>query len=166
MAGFGLEAVNAPGGAAVPSDGGSNSVVKNLSDAKAVLDTPTDEKRGRGRPKGPSAKGRADTIPSELSKTLFDGKAWEEVAALPFNVRKLMTGSRVFELDRPQKEILGSSLGAVMEALGVLDPKYLALTVFSVNMATIFAEKEVAYALIRPRKDKTEKKDNAEKETF
>lgn len=113
-----------------------------------------EKKRGRGRPPGSGGKSRAGAVPDGLPpdsgigvEELYKAENWEEVAALPFNVRKAMTGSEVFELSKKQKEVLGRSLAASMRLLGVIDPKYVALVLFGVNLSTIWAEKEILYRL-------------------
>jgi len=115
-------------------------------------------KEGSGKDNGGagkvSRKRKSKGVQADLPAHLFKGKNWQGVASLPFNVRKAMTGSDVFNLDDDQKEILGDGLGAVMQALGAIDPKYLALTVFSVNLLSIWGEKEAIYALGN-RKEKT-----------
>lgn len=111
----------------------------------------------RGRPAGignKAAKSKSDDLQAGL-EDLYKPEAWEEVAALPFNVRRAMTGSEVFELSKPQKSILGASLAASMKTLELIDPKYVALTVLAINMTTIFAEKEVQYRISKKRDEKT-----------
>ncbi|RWZ85539.1 MAG: hypothetical protein EO766_16640 [Hydrotalea sp. AMD] len=113
-----------------------------------------EKRRGRGRPPGSGAKPRPGSLsdkPQEADTAgldeLYKGENWQEIAALPFNVRRAMTGSDVFQLDSKQKKILGDSLAASMKLLGMIDPKYVALTIFGVNITTIWAEKELIYAL-------------------
>jgi len=141
----------------VDQSDGAGGASKDLSAVKEAVERGEGErpKRGRGRPKGSGGKNGSHDLPAELDDVLFSGKAWEEIAALPFNVRRVMTGSRVFELETSQKKILGESLGAVMKALAIIDPKYVALSVFSINMTSIFAEKEIAYQLTKPKKPKS-----------
>lgn len=113
-----------------------------------------EKRRGRGRPKGSGGKAGASNVQDGLQadreaglEELYKSENWEEVAALPFNVRQAMTGSDIFKLNKNQKEVLGRSLAASMKLLGIIDPKYVAVVLFGVNLTTIWAEKEILYAL-------------------
>lgn len=141
----------APGRTVPPADG-THEGVPGDSAGLDVLKAAA--KRKRGRPPGTGPKPRVDALPSERKENpppVFDGKAWEAVAALPFNVRKAMTGSEIFALDKEERKILGDSLAAVMNTLIQLDPRYVALAVFTTNITSIFAERELAYRLTRKK---------------
>lgn len=106
-------------------------------------------KRGR-RPK-------AEALQDELTKDLFKPSVWQEVSALPFNIRKAMTGSEIFDLNSDQKQALGGPLALIMKMLVEIDPKYLALLVFSINLGSIWTEKEILWSIekrkhIKPKK--------------
>jgi len=100
-----------------------------------------EEKGKRGR------KPKSETLQDELVKDLYKPSIWQEVSALPFNIRKAMTGDEVFELNKDQKESLGAPLALIMKMLVEIDPKYLALTVFFINLGTIWSEKEIIYSM-------------------
>jgi len=100
-----------------------------------------EEKGKRGR------KPKSETLQDELVKDLYKPSIWQEVSALPFNIRKAMTGDEVFELNKDQKESLGAPLALIMKMLVEIDPKYLALTVFFINLGTIWTEKEIIYSM-------------------
>lgn len=117
-------------------------------------------KRGRGRPKGSGGGVRAEgsrfenpekvipVISLETLKALYAPEAWGEVAALPFSVAKIWTGSEAFDLSKEEKtDKLGAPLALVMQTLIQIDPRYVALTVLLVNMTSLFAEKVLTYAL-------------------
>ena len=76
---------------------------------------------------------------------LFDNENWEEIASLYFEVRYALTGFQYFRLEERQKRILGRSMGTCMEMLLDIDPRWVALIVFSVNMGTFITDKELAY---------------------
>jgi hypothetical protein len=76
---------------------------------------------------------------------LFDNENWEEIAALYFEVRYALTGFQYFRLDERQKRVLGRSMGTCMKLLLDIDPQWVALIVFSVNMGTYITDKELAY---------------------
>lgn len=92
-------------------------------------------------------KPRAETLQDELTKDLFKPIVWKEVASLPFNIRKAMTGSQIFDLNEDQKNALGGPLAMIMKLLVEIDPKYLALMVFSINLGSIWAEKEILWSM-------------------
>lgn len=111
-----------------------------------------EEKRGRGRPPKGSGKGGIKTVSTELDENqqkaldeLYRPENWAAVASIPFNLRKAMTGSKVFELDAEEKALLGSPLSMMIRSLGILDPKYIAMTVFFSNLTAIWTEKEILY---------------------
>lgn len=76
---------------------------------------------------------------------LFDNENWEEIAALYFEVRFALTGFEHFRLDERQRRVLGRSMGTCMKLLLKIDPQWVALIVFSVNMGTYVTDKELAY---------------------
>lgn len=137
--------------------GGKEDVTTNKSDlgtdaGKPNLSEVVAEKKGRGRPKGGGGKGGVKTVQPELDENqqkaldeLYRPENWAAVAAIPFNLRKAMTGSKVFELDSEEKALLGSPLSMMMRSLGILDPKYIAMTVFFSNLTAIWTEKEILY---------------------
>lgn len=73
---------------------------------------------------------------------LFQGENWEEIAALYFNARFAMTGFEAFLLTPDQKKVLGTTLSTTMKVLLEIDPKYVAMIIFGINMGTFVAEKE------------------------
>ncbi len=109
------------------------------------------KKDGRGR------KPKSETLQDELTKDLYKPAIWQEVASLPFNIRKAMTGSEIFNLNKDQKEALGSPLAMIMKMLVEIDPKYLALMVFSINLGTIWAEKEILWNIEKKKLPKVVK---------
>lgn len=122
------------------SDKTSSSSVEQL-EAEFKAKHGIEEKGKRGR------KNKSETLQDELVKDLYKPSIWQEVASLPFNIRKAMTGDEVFDLNKDQKESLGAPLALVMKMLVEIDPKYLALTVFFINLGTIWSEKEIIYSL-------------------
>lgn len=85
----------------------------------------------------------------QLLESLYAEENWEEVAALFFNVRYGMTGFEGFRLTDPQKKVLTSSTAALMRTLVQIDPRYVALVVWSVNYGSIIAQKEMEYKAVK-----------------
>lgn len=80
-----------------------------------------------------------------LLEQLFDNENWEELAKLPFDIRYALTGFEYFRLDERQTRILGRSMGTCMQMLLQIDPRWVALIVFSTNMGVFWTDKELAY---------------------
>lgn len=100
-------------------------------------------KGGNRRPKTEVA--QEDAARRAAIDELFENENWEEIAALYFEVRYAITGFQYFRLEERQKRILGRSMGTCMKLLLDIDPQWVALIVFSVNMGTYITDKELAY---------------------
>jgi len=147
-----------------------NTTPSNLSDHSSVVASLEElEKRRAERlnlaPKkdGRGRKSKDEILQDELVKDLYKPSIWSEIGSLPFNVRKAMTGSDIFSLSKDQKDSLGVPLSMLMKTLVDIDPKYVALVVFCVNLGTIWTEKEILFAIEKKKKKKEtekEKKDN------
>lgn len=82
---------------------------------------------------------------------LYESEQWEEIGALYFNVRYGTTGFKEFLLEPAQKKRIGASLALMMRILIKLDPKWMALLVFTVNFGTVLGEKEALWYLEQKR---------------
>jgi hypothetical protein len=130
---------------------------KDIKPSLAELEAGYLEKHGI-TPKGKRGrKPKSDSVQDELTKALFKPEIWTEVAALPFNIRKAMTGSEIFDLNDDQKKALGTPLSLMMQLLIEIDPKYLALAAFSINLTTIWAEKEIEFSMQKRKESKSAK---------
>jgi hypothetical protein len=122
----------------VRPDSGRDSSAANLAALKAQAG------KGRRRPT------KVETALEEQAKaaaldTLFENENWEEIAALYFNARYALTGWEGFKLSEKQERVLGASMGTCMRLLLAIDPRWVALVVFSVNMTAFVTDKELAY---------------------
>lgn len=100
--------------------------------------------------KGRSRRSKVEVAQEDAAKQaaleeLFQNENWEEIAALYFEVRYALTGFEYFRLDERQRRVLGRSMGTCMKLLLAIDPQWVALIVFSVNMGTYVTDKELAY---------------------
>ncbi len=93
---------------------------------------------------------RERQLESEI-ESLYEAEQWEEISALYFNIRYGTTGFKGFLLTEGQQKRLGASLALVMRILIKLDPRYLALVVFSVNFGTVIAQKEALWYVEQQR---------------
>ncbi len=87
----------------------------------------------------------AEREQAEVAK-LFEAENWEEIASLYFNARFAMTGWNGFLLTDNQKAVLGSTMASTMKLLLRIDPAYIAVIVFSVNMSAFIAQREIQWA--------------------
>jgi hypothetical protein len=76
---------------------------------------------------------------------LFQGEQWEEVAALYPQARFAMTGDDVFQLTDAQRRMLGATMASTMRMLLKIDPRYVALAVFTINYGAIITGMEARH---------------------
>jgi hypothetical protein len=122
----------------VRSDTGRDSSAANLAALKAQA--------GKGRRRAT----KVETALEEQAKaaaldSLFENENWEEIAALYFNARYALTGWEGFKLSEKQERVLGASMGTCMRLLLAIDPRWVALTIFTVNMGAFITDKELGY---------------------
>ncbi len=79
-------------------------------------------------------------------EALYQSENWEEIAALYFNTRYAMTGFKEFLLTEEQKARLAVPLATMMRLLIRLDPRWIALIIFSTNFGGVIADKEIRWA--------------------
>ncbi|MDE2103387.1 MAG: hypothetical protein KGL39_39465 [Patescibacteria group bacterium] len=119
-------------------------------------------KRGRKSSKVSSA-GATDRIseaveptPEQLEKIeqmkrdlaeLYDPKAWQRTATFPLDIAQFLTGAPEFEPSREEREMMGGDLGLVIRFWSGLDPKYLVLLRFGLNMFSVMSTHWIAYKL-------------------
>src|SRR4030066_1698348 len=101
-------------------------VAGHISDGQGLdsIASGVKKKETRGRKPGKVTKPAADVSPElvQAYADLYQGKHWEEIGALYFNVRLAMTGDSSFKLEKDQKEQLGASLALVMKSLMAIAP--------------------------------------------
>lgn len=88
---------------------------------------------------------RAEKEVNDLIDDLFTKENWVEIAGLYFEARYFMTGYAGFRLEPEQKARLGASMAMMMKVLLRIDPRYVAMIVFSINFGTTIVSKEVMY---------------------
>ncbi len=79
-------------------------------------------------------------------EALYQSENWEEIAALYFNTRYAVTGFKDFLLTDEQKARLAVPLATMMRLLIRLDPRWIALIIFTTNFGGVIAEKEIKWA--------------------
>ncbi len=130
---FGAETSATPGPGARPDSGTAD---------LAALKTQA-RKSGRRITKVESA--LEDQARAAALDSLFENENWEEIAALYFNARYAITGWEGFKLSEKQERVLGASMGTCMRLLLAIDPRWVALVIFSVNMTAFVTDKELSY---------------------
>jgi len=98
----------------------------------------------RGRRGRPGAEVKPDIDPELLDK-LFATENWEVIGSMYFDLRFAMTGFDYFKLTEKQERVLGTTMGAAMQVLLKIDPRYIALFVFLTNFGMFATEKELAF---------------------
>ena len=78
-------------------------------------------------------------------EALYQAENWEEIAALYFNTRYAITGFKGFLLTQEQKARLAVPLATMMRLLIRIDPRWIALIIFTANFGGTIAEKEIGY---------------------
>lgn len=133
---------------ASPSGSDSSASAPDLKALRAAVT------KGRNRRPDKVEQAQTDAARQAALDELFENENWEEIAALYFEVRYALTGFEYFRLDERQRRILGRSMGTCMKLLLQIDPQWVALIVFSVNMGTYVTDKELAYRNFVQREQK------------
>ncbi len=79
-------------------------------------------------------------------EALYQSENWQEIAALYFNTRYAVTGFKDFLLTDEQKARLAVPLATMMRLLIRLDPRWIALIIFTTNFGGVIADKEIRWA--------------------
>lgn len=75
---------------------------------------------------------------AELYAIIFKPETWKGVVAAPGDLAFAMTKREHWVLSEPEKETLAASGAATFRAFAATDPKWIALTLFSVSLITIY----------------------------
>lgn len=75
---------------------------------------------------------------AEIFALVFKPETWKGVVAAPADFAFAMTGRKHWLLTEPEKETLASTGCATFRAFAQTDPKWIALTLFSVSLITIY----------------------------
>ncbi len=105
----------------------------------------------RGRPPGSGAKktesGERGLSPEELKAldAVFNPEAWRGLVRLPSDAATMLTGSKVWELSKPEVDTLASGAATCARYFVKADPKWIALMLFSSALVTVYGSRFVAY---------------------
>ena len=130
--------------------------------------------RKRGRPKGSanSAPGKPGgeesgaiaTQRAELQaqfERLYDPRVWEGLVSAPADVALAITGDDVWRLEKAERETLAIQASVTARCFVISDPKWLALTMLGIGLATTYGMRMVEY-YAKKAKEKADK-ENKEK---
>lgn len=130
--------------------------------------------RKRGRPKGSvnSAPGKNGGVESgELAaqraelqaqfERLYDPRAWEGLVSAPADVALAITGDDIWRLEKPERETLAIQASVTARCFVISDPKWLALSMLGIGLATTYGMRIAEYYAKKAR----EKADKENKRT-
>ena len=138
----------------------SDSGKSTAPDSAAIAGASEIIKRGRGRPKGssggtpenaggkPAVSGAMAQQQAELQAQfdrLYDPLAWEGIVAAPANIAFAVTGNKVWDLPKDEVKTLAIHASVTARCFAVSDPKWLALTMLSISMLTIYGGRTLQY---------------------
>jgi hypothetical protein len=128
-----------------PADGGTVPVTEDIAAVRA------DIRKSRGRASKVAEQAALDAQLAELDQ-LYEAENWEEVGSIYFDMRFVQTSYEPFRLSPSEKGRLGVALAATMKLLIRLDPRYVAMLVFTVNFGSILARKEASWAVEKKKR--------------
>jgi len=136
-----LDAFRQPENSATASPGASDGEsVMDFAQVKESL------KAGRSNRKSRLDENLQAKAEANALDELFAPENWEAIVSMYFDARYAMTGFEDFQLTDVQKKILSTSFTPCMRLLLKIDPRYVALLIFSVNFGGLILRKEMAYA--------------------
>jgi hypothetical protein len=105
----------------------------------------------RGRPPGSGTKkdatGERGLSPEEAKAldAVFAPDAWRGLVRLPSDAATMLTGSKVWELSKPEVDTLATGAATCARYFVKTDPKWIALMLFSSALITVYGSRVVAY---------------------
>jgi hypothetical protein len=126
-----------------PKGAGGDSARANLEALASEADASRKAARGGAAKRQQSLDAARNE--AELA-TLFEAEQWEELAALYFNARFVVTGYDHFLLTEAEKKRLSVTLATTAKVLIRIKPEYIALLLFGLNFGGIVLSKEYAYS--------------------
>jgi len=122
----------------------------------------------RGRPPGSGSKktesGERGLSPEELKAldAVFNPDAWRGLVRLPSDAATMLTGSKVWELSKPEIDTLASGAATCARYFVKADPKWIALMLFSSALVTVYGSRFVAYKAEKAAKNAIQGPGNTE----
>lgn len=107
----------------------------------------------------------ADTQSSPTSSALFTPENVRPLVSLPFNLALAKTGFTGFALSEGEAATLSATGSVALNQWVTIDPRYVALILFSMSMITISAEKVALYSRAKAEEDQKLKEGNGEQTT-
>lgn len=134
--------------ASTPStDKGGEGLPKSFADLETKRGNPRGVKPGstRGAYKKRDSSGSPTDTQEPLPGTQFTPENCKYLVALPFNLAFVRTGYTGFQLQETECETLSASAATVLNVWVNIDPKWAALMMFAISLASISAAKIMGY---------------------
>lgn len=134
-----------PGAPAEGGDSRTPELQEIAEESRRARRTRSDAGKPRAR-KPRVAEGATSEVSDEEVRALFEAENWRELASLYFDTRFVMTGFEPFRLTDPEEGRLAQTLATTMKVLLRIDPKYVAILVFTATYGGMIAAKEAAWS--------------------
>lgn len=102
-------------------------------------------KKTKRKPSAVSQETQQGNTAEPVSEELFEPEAWKPLVKTPFLLLQVGTGSKRFELDNDEAKILAVQGSQTAKYFLNTHPKWIALTLFSLNLSGLLAFKTMAY---------------------
>lgn len=131
---------------------------KVIADAKSKGGRKTKSDGGTFKLEKGDADPNADAIANaqKILDAILDPKVWKGAVAAPGDMMVAVTGKEHWELSEDERETLAKTGAATARAFALTDPKWLALSLFSFSVLSIYGGR-----MMKDIKDKRDAKKNA-----
>ena len=128
----------------------SDRVASAINDARKKLSKTSKGTEGESKTTtGTPTRGSLSKSAQEQIAKMFDPDAWRGIVRAPFTLGKVITGRSCWELEKKEEDILATSTSATAEYFLQTDPKWVCLTIFAFNWATILGQKYLANEVLK-----------------
>jgi len=117
---------------------------EGIADLKEELLQKAKDPRGR-KAGGKNKLSKVPVVDSETLDKLFSPEQFETLVSLPAHTAFALTGDEVWLLDEKETKILGVSASSTAKYFLRTDPKWVALSMFGINIAVIYGARAIAY---------------------
>lgn len=81
-------------------------------------------------------------LTAELDK-MFAPKMWEPIVQMPAAAMMAITGNSLWQLEDDEKKAMAQTVSTAAQYMGVTNPKYLALSMAFISVASVYAPRAV-----------------------
>jgi hypothetical protein len=150
------------GGLQIPGTGentGDNaSAVAGSASEKTIKErkTRSDAGQPRGSRKATVTQG-VPLIPPEAFAKLYSPDIWGKVLTSPADAIAAVTGSKIWEVTKEEREMLGATGSVAAQCFAISDPRYLALSLCLIGLIDVYATRAAMYYAEKKKQKKDEK---------